>query len=110
LRFEKDAHFQAWLDGPVREAAEVYVNGHRVGTIWHPPYELDIAPYAHAGENEFRIVVGNTAVNDMAGKPLPDRTQLTAKYGERFVDQGSELVKPVPSGLTGPIRLIVPNR
>ncbi len=52
-------------------------------------------------------MVGNTAINEMAGKPLPDRTQLTAKYGERFVDQGTDLVKPVPSGLTGPIRLVL---
>jgi len=90
----------------VREAAEVYVNAQRAGTIWHPPYELDVTPFLHAGENELRIVVGNTAVNEMAGSPLPDRSQLTARYGERFVDQGNELVQPVPSGLMGPIRLI----
>jgi hypothetical protein len=106
IPIQKEAHFQAWLDGPVREAAEVYVNGRRAGTIWHPPYELDVTPFLHAGENELRIVVGNTAVNEMAGSPVPDRTQLTARYGERFVDQGNELVQPVPSGLTGPIRLI----
>ena len=106
IPIQKEAHFQAWLVGPVREAAEVYVNGRRAGTIWHPPYELDVTPFIHAGENELRIVVGNTAVNEMAGSPLPDRSQLTARYGERFVDQGNELVQPVPSGLMGPIRLI----
>jgi hypothetical protein len=100
------AHVQAWLDGPVREAAEVYVNGQRAGTIWHPPYELDVTPFLHAGENELRIRVGNTAVNEMAGSPLPDRAELTARYGERFVDQGNRLLQPVPSGLTGTIRLI----
>jgi len=104
---EKGAHYQAWLDGPVREAAEVIVNGRRAGSIWHPPYELDVTPYLHAGENEVRIVVGNTAVNEMAGRPLPDRSQLTAKFGERFVDQGNNLVHPVPSGLTGPIRILM---
>jgi hypothetical protein len=106
IPIQKDAHFQAWLDGPVREAAEVYVNGRRAGTIWHPPYELDVTPFIHAGENELRIVVGNTAVNEMAGSPLPDRAQLRARYGERFVDQGNELIQPVPSGLTGRVRLI----
>jgi hypothetical protein len=98
--------FQAWLDAPVREAAEVYVNGRRAGTIWHPPYELDITPFIHQGENELRIVVGNTAVNEMAGSPLPNRAELTGRYGERFVDQGNKLVQSLPSGLTGPIRLI----
>ncbi len=99
-------HFQAALDGPVREAAEVFVNGRRSGTVWHPPYELDVTAFLHTGENELRIVVGNTAVNEMAGGPLPDRKQLTAKYGERFVDQGNNLVEALPSGLLGPIRLI----
>jgi hypothetical protein len=106
IPIQEKAHFQAWLDGPVREAAEVYVNGRRVGTIWHPPYELDVAPFLHGGENELRMVVGNTAVNEMAGSPLPNRAELTARYGERFVDQGNKLVQPIPSGLTGPIRLI----
>jgi hypothetical protein len=106
LPVQQNAYFQAWLDGPVREAAEVYVNGHRAGTIWHPPYELDIAPSIHAGENDLRILVGNLAVNEMAGSPLPDRKALTARYGERFQDQGNKLVEAIPSGLMGPVRLI----
>lgn len=106
LPVQERAHFQAWIDSPVREAAEVYLNGHRVGVIWHPPYELDVTPFLHAGQNELRIVAGNLAVNEMAGSPLPNRAALTARYGERFVDQGNELIQPVPSGLTGPVRLI----
>jgi len=106
LPVQEGAHFQAWLDGPVREAAEVYVNGQRVGTVWHPPYELDVTHFLHAGENDLRIVVGNLAVNEMAGSPLPNRAELTARYGERFQDQGNNLVKAIPSGLMGPIRLI----
>jgi len=110
LPVEQNAYFQAWLDGPVREAAEVYVNGQRAGIIWHPPYELDIGPFIHAGENDLRISVGNLAVNEMAGSPLPDRTALIARFGERFQDQGNNLVKAIPSGLMGPIRLIARPR
>jgi len=106
LPVEEHAHFQAWLDGPVREAAEVYVNGQRVGTVWHPPYELNVSRFLRAGENDLRIVVGNLAVNEMAGSPLPNRSELTARYGERFQDQGNNLVKVIPSGLMGPIRLV----
>lgn len=106
IPIQKNAHFQAWLDGPVREAAIIFVNGHRAGVIWHPPYELDVGPFLYPGENELRIVVGNLAVNEMASRPWPNHADLTARYGERFVDQGSELLEPVPSGLTGPIRLI----
>jgi hypothetical protein len=50
--------------------------------------------------------VGNLAVNEMAGSPLPDRKALTARYGERFQDQGNKLVEAIPSGLMGPVRLI----
>ena len=106
LPVQQNAYFQAWLDGPVREAAELYMNGQRVGTVWHPPYEIDVTRFLRAGENELRIVVGNLAVNEMAGSPLPNRAALTARYGERFQDQGNNLVDAVPSGLTGPIRLI----
>jgi hypothetical protein len=106
LPVQANAYFQAWLDGPVREAAEVYVNGQRAGTVWHPPYEVDITPLLHAGENELRITVGNLAVNEMAGSPLPNRAALTARYGERFQDQGTKLIKAIPSGLMGPVRLI----
>lgn len=104
------AHFQAWLNGPVREAAEVYVNGRRAGSIWHPPYQLEVTPYLHPGENSLRMVLGNTAVNEMAGSPRPNRTALTAKYGERFVDQGNNLIQPLPSGLTGRIRIVMRSR
>jgi hypothetical protein len=90
----------------VRDAAEIDVSGHRVGTILHPLCQLEITPFLHADENEMRIFVGNLAVNETAGIPLPNRAALTARYGERFQDQGNDLVKAIPSGLMGPIRLI----
>jgi hypothetical protein len=46
----------------------------------------------------------------MAGSPLPDRSALTARFGERFQDQGNNLVKAIPSGLMGPVHLIARPR
>jgi hypothetical protein len=106
IPFKEGGRFQAWVTSPVREAAEVYVNDRRVGVIWHPPYELNVRPFLRSGENELRIVVGNLAVNEMAGRPRPDYADLEARYGRRFTVQGWEFVQPIPSGLTGPIRLI----
>lgn len=94
---------QAWLDSPVREAAVVYINGQRAGSIWCPPYELPIN--LKRGENQIRVVVGNLALNAMAGKPLPDYTALIAKFGDRFQPQDMNEVKPEPAGLLGPITL-----
>ena len=53
-------NLRAYLEGPVREAADVYVNGQRAGVVWHPPYTIDVSSLLKAGKNELRIVVGNT--------------------------------------------------
>ena len=63
---------RAWFEGPVREAAVVYVNDKRAGAVWHPPYSLDVTKFLHAGQNTIRVVVGNTAINELAGQSLPD--------------------------------------
>ncbi|HWR50944.1 MAG TPA: glycosyl hydrolase [Bryobacteraceae bacterium] len=97
---------QAQLDAPVRDAAAVYVNGRRAGSVWCPPYALDITSLLHAGENQFRVVVGNTAINHMSGRRLPDYRLLNLRYGVRFEPQDMDKVKPLPSGLLGPVRLV----
>ena len=66
---------RALMESPVREAAVVYVNGQKVGTVWHPPYQLDVTKHLHAGANTLRIVAANLAVNEMAGAVLLARAQ-----------------------------------
>jgi hypothetical protein len=97
--------FQAWIDAPVREAAVVYVNGHRAGSVWCPPYRLNVAAFLHAGENQLRIEVANLALNEMAAHPLPDYTALKARYGDRFQPQEMNQIRAIPAGLLGPITL-----
>ena len=100
------AGMQTMFDAPVREAAIVYVNGQRAGSVWCPPYSLDVTSLLKPGPNKFRIEVSNTAINYMSGRSLPDYRLLNLRYGERFRPQEMEKVQPVPSGLLGPIRLI----
>ena len=97
---------RAMYEGPVREAAVVYVNGKRAGSVWSAPYEVDVTGMLKDGENTIRIVVANTAVNLLAKGPLPDYKALTAKYGERFQAQDMNNLQPVPSGLLGPVKLV----
>ncbi len=99
-------NMRAYLDPPVREAAEIFVNGKRAGVVWRPPYRIDITACVHSGSNQLRIVVGNTAINSLAGQPLPDYRLLSDRYGLRFVPQDVENLHPLPSGLLGPIKLI----
>jgi len=96
----------AYLDAPVRDAAEVYVNGSLAGVVWHPPYRIDVTAQLRAGSNEVRIVVGNTAINGLAGHPLPDYRLLWDRYGKLFEPQGMQDLHPLPSGILGPVTLI----
>ena len=97
---------QTWFNPPVREAAVVYLNDQRVGSVWCPPYKLDLTGYLKAGENRLRIVVGNLALNYMAGHRLPDYRLLNLRYGERFQAQDMDKVRPLPAGLFGTIHLV----
>ena len=103
-------NMRAYLDGPVREAAEVYVNGQRAGVVWHPPYSIDVTRWLKPGANEFLIIVGNTAINSLAGQALPDYRLLDDRYGERFVPQGMDHLQPLASGIVGRLQLEVTPR
>jgi hypothetical protein len=97
---------QAALDAPIREAAVIYINDRKAGSIWCPPYAIDVTSLLKRGENKIKIVVANTAINYMAGHALPDYRLLNLRYGERFQAQDMDKVQPVPSGLMGQIRLV----
>lgn len=97
---------RTFLDAPVREAAVVYVNGEKAGSVWCPPYALDIARLLRPGTNRLRVVVANLALNYMAGRALPDYHLLYLRYTERFQAQDMDKVQATPSGLFGPIRLV----
>jgi hypothetical protein len=96
---------KAYLDGPIREAAEVFVNDQRAGVVWHPPYKIDVSKFLTVGKNHLRIIVGNTAINSLAGQTLPTYRLLNERYGERFTPQDMKNLQPLPSGLVGGLQL-----
>jgi hypothetical protein len=95
------------LESPVREAAVVYINDTKVGSIWAPPYSLDVTAALKSGSNRIRIEVGNLAINSMAatGYPNYNLQGIRQVYGNRFDPQGLQNLQPMWSGLVGPIRL-----
>ena len=103
-------NLRAYLEGPVREAVEIFVNGQRAGVVWHPPYAIDLSAFLKAGKNDLRLVVGNTAINSLAGRALPNYRLLNDRYGERFIPQGMDNLQPLESGLVGGLRLTVTPR
>jgi hypothetical protein len=60
----------------------------------------------HAGTNELKIIVANTAINEMAGRATPDYRLLNLRYGEKFTPQDMDHLEPLPSGILGQLRLI----
>jgi hypothetical protein len=53
--------------GRVEVIAEVCVNGKELGTLWKPPFRVDVTDAVHPGENELVVRVTNTWPNRLIG-------------------------------------------
>ena len=93
---------RAMLDlGRVGDIAEVRVNGRLVGTAWHAPFALDIAPALKAGRNRVEIKVANLWVNRLIGDAQPGAKKVTFTTMPTYKPDA-----PLrPSGLIGPVTL-----
>jgi hypothetical protein len=99
--------FAALVAPPIREAATVFVDGRRAGSVWAPPYRVDLTALLRDGANEIRIDVYNTAINRLAeGGHLPDTDALVERYGQRFRLQDLEGLRPLPSGILSVPRIV----
>lgn len=93
-----------WLDlGRVGDVAEVRVNGKFVGTSWHSPYRLDIGSAAKPGRNHLEVRIADLWVNRLIGDKQPGATKITFTTTPTYKPDA-----PLrPSGLIGPVRLLV---
>jgi hypothetical protein len=96
----------AYYDPPIHEAAIVIINGQSAGSLWHPPYRLDVSKLLKPGQNHIEIHVYNTALNAWSALPPHDYKPLIEKYGDRFQMQDLDKVQPIPSGILGTIHLV----
>ncbi|TWT81814.1 hypothetical protein CA13_32670 [Planctomycetes bacterium CA13] len=96
---------ELWAIGTVK------LNGHSIGTLWKPPFVVDICSAAVSGKNTLTIEVANTWNNRLVGDAslAPDhrvtRTNISGNNGVAWKD--CPLRK---SGLFGPVRLIPGKR
>lgn len=81
--------YRVHLIAPVREVAQVAVNGRAVGLLWAPPYILDLGDRLQPGTNTIELQVSNTAANAVAADTAIERQaeQSRENYGRRFVMQ-----------------------
>ena len=119
---------RVYLDlGRVEVLAEVKVNGKDLGTLWKPPFRVDVTDAVHAGNNDLEVRVTNLWPNRLIGdeqlppeneygpnggilkmpdwytqgKPKPPGGRITFTTWKHF-DKDSPLLA---SGLLGPVRL-----
>ena len=94
---------EAHIDlGAVNVMAELIVNGHNAGLVWHEPYiSADVLGYLKEGNNTIEINVTNLWVNRMIGDRQRGEKPVTKV--RRFYKAGDNLL---PSGLLGPVKLI----
>ena len=88
--------------GKVDDIAVVRVNGQELGTLWQPPYRIDISPAVKPGANTLEVDVVNTWNNRLAGDAaLPAEQRYTSVTAET-VKKNAPLL---PAGLIGPVTL-----
>jgi hypothetical protein len=76
------------------------VNDKRVGSLWAPPYKIEITGLVKPGKNSIPIEVYNTAINELAkGGRLANIDGVTAQYGLRSRLQDFDNLQPQPSGI-----------
>jgi hypothetical protein len=113
--------------GNVAVMAEVKLNGKDLGTLWKPPYRVEVTEAIRAGENQLEVKVVNLWINRMIGdEQLPPDSERngdgTCKQWPSWIqtDQPSPTGRftftswklwkkdsPLqPSGLLGPVRIL----
>ncbi len=95
--------------GDVRELAVVSLNGKTVGTVWTPPFQLDITKAARPGKNVLKIEVTNLWVNRLIGDAQPS---VKKKYTFTTIPTYEPDAPLRESGLLGPVlvrQVTIPN-
>ena len=96
-------HSAFFLDlGKVNDIAVVRVNGQDLGTLWQPPYRVDIAAAVKPGANTLEVEVVNTWNNRLVGDAgLPVAQRHTSVTAATKSPQSSLM----PAGLLGTVSL-----
>jgi hypothetical protein len=93
--------------GGVESLCDVTLNGEALGVLWSAPFRTDISGKLKTGTNHLQIKVVNLWCNRIIGDAaLPESKRLTRTN----VTKLTRNTPLEPSGLFGPVRLLVPAR
>lgn len=89
--------------GDVKNMAKVYLNGQDLGIVWTTPWKVDLAQALQEGTNELRIEVTNLWPNRLIGDERNPEHRYTYTTFKHYTADSPLL----PSGLLGPVRILV---
>jgi beta-galactosidase/beta-glucuronidase len=90
--------------GGVDVIAQVLVNGKPAGTLWKAPYQADVTGLLKAGRNALEVKVTNLWANRLIGDTAEDGGPPATFTTFKPYRKGAKLL---PSGLSGPVRVLV---
>ena len=87
--------------GDVRDVAEVFLDGERIGALWHAPYRIELPRKLKSGRHALKVRVTNAWTNRLIGdEKEPDDCILSKKmlgFGVRMV-QSEGVKRDIPHG------------
>lgn len=87
--------------GEVRDMATVSLNQMQLGTLWKPPYQVDVSKALRAGENTLEVHVTTPWVNRLIGDAQPQARPTLFTTGPTYAADA-----PLRrSGLLGPVTI-----
>jgi len=95
--------------GTVYDLAEVSVNGREFGTLWKPPYRVDVTEVIKPGTNQLEIKVTNQWTNRQTGDRNVDPDKRVLGGGSAGRRGGGFFRRSMPlaeSGLIGPVTVV----
>ena len=113
-----------YLDlGTVHDMARVKLNGKDIGVVWCAPWRVDITDAVKAKDNRLEIEVANRWPNRLQGdQQPPDKNVRTVKWDSGYLGgkefrtgrytftTGRGPGRLLPSGLIGPVRIMIDQR
>ncbi len=115
------ANNTVFLDlGTVHDIARIILNGKDLGVVWCAPWRIEISNAIHASDNDLVIEVANRWPNRLIGDQQPPDSNIRTvqwpsgllggreyKTGRYTFATSKGYNELLPSGLLGPVRLLV---